>query len=81
VIDPCDLRGFEVLSVFHPSDEVINSVVIARKYSLPINSIDQQQTGLGSMIVLPNKCCEILAFNPLSHVTMVEELAVEEQHS
>jgi nicotianamine synthase len=81
VIDPCDLQGFEVLSVFHPSDEVVNSVVIARKYSMPINSIDHQQTGLGSMIVLPNKCCEILAFNPLSHVTMVEELAVEEQHS
>ena len=81
VIDPCDLRGFEVLSVFHPSDEVVNSVVIARKYSMPINSIDHQQTGLGSMIVLPNKCCEILAFNPLSHVTMVEELAAEEKHS
>ncbi|KAA8545250.1 hypothetical protein F0562_020034 [Nyssa sinensis] len=30
VIDPSDLQGFEVLSVFHPTDEVINSVVIAR---------------------------------------------------
>uniref|UniRef100_A0A6N2KUA9 Nicotianamine synthase n=1 Tax=Salix viminalis TaxID=40686 RepID=A0A6N2KUA9_SALVM len=81
VIDPCDLRGFEVLSVFHPSDEVINSVVIARKYAMPINSIDHQQNGLGSMIVLPNKCCEMLALNPLSHVTMAEELVVEEKHS
>ncbi|KAG5244714.1 nicotianamine synthase [Salix suchowensis] len=81
MIDPCDLRGFEVLSVFHPSDEVINSVVIARKYAMPINAIDHQQNGLGSMIVLPNKCCEMLALNPLSHVTMAEELVVEEKHS
>ncbi|KAJ6891398.1 nicotianamine synthase-like [Populus alba x Populus x berolinensis] len=33
VIDPRDLQGFEVLSVFHPSDDVINSVIIARKNS------------------------------------------------
>jgi nicotianamine synthase len=33
VIDPCDLQGFEILSVFHPSDDVINSVIIARKHS------------------------------------------------
>ncbi|OAY42394.1 nicotianamine synthase [Manihot esculenta] len=32
VVDPCDLIGFEVLSVFHPIDEVINSVIIARKH-------------------------------------------------
>ncbi|CAK7340542.1 unnamed protein product [Dovyalis caffra] len=81
VIDPCDLRGFDVLSVFHPSDEVINSVVIARKYSMPINSIDHHQTGLGSMIVLPNKCSDqIQAFSPLNH-GMVEELAIEEHLS
>lgn len=27
-----DLGGFEVLSVFHPKDEVVNSVIVARKY-------------------------------------------------
>uniref|UniRef100_A0A6N2MT76 Nicotianamine synthase n=1 Tax=Salix viminalis TaxID=40686 RepID=A0A6N2MT76_SALVM len=33
-IDPChDLQGFEVLSVFHPRDDLINSVIIARKNS------------------------------------------------
>lgn len=33
VVDVCEVEasGFEVLSVFHPTDEVINSVVIARK--------------------------------------------------
>lgn len=36
LVDAFDLNGFEVLSVFHPTDEVINSVVIARKYPMPI---------------------------------------------
>ncbi|KAG5044236.1 hypothetical protein JHK87_008151 [Glycine soja] len=81
VVEPCDLRGFEVLSVFHPSDEVVNSVVIARKlyHPVPMHSLDQQAL-VGSMI-LPNKCSEIQAFNPLNHGNMIEELAVEEQLS
>ena len=36
VIDPCDFRGFELLAVGHTVDEVINSVIIARKYSAPL---------------------------------------------
>ncbi|KAK7337687.1 hypothetical protein VNO77_18272 [Canavalia gladiata] len=80
VVEPCDLRGFEVLSVFHPTDEVINSVVIARKYPMPMpmpmHSLEQ---GLGSMI-LPNKCSEIQAFNPLNHANIIDELTIEEQH-
>uniref|UniRef100_A0A7N0VN52 Nicotianamine synthase n=1 Tax=Kalanchoe fedtschenkoi TaxID=63787 RepID=A0A7N0VN52_KALFE len=36
VIDPVDLRGFQVLSIYHPADEVINSVVIARKTAMPV---------------------------------------------
>ena len=31
VVDISGISGFEVLSVVHPSDEVINSVVIARR--------------------------------------------------
>lgn len=77
VVNPCDLRGFEVLSVFHPTDEVINSVVIARKHPLLIHSLDQS---LGS-IILPSKCSEIQAFSPLNHGNMMEELTMEEQLS
>ncbi|XP_004495658.1 nicotianamine synthase-like [Cicer arietinum] len=64
VVDTSDLRGFEVLSIFHPTDEVINSVLIARKYN-PI-------------VLLPNKCCgdEIQVFKPLNN--MIEELVIEE---
>ncbi|MCL7042244.1 hypothetical protein MKW94_020638 [Papaver nudicaule] len=31
IVEPSDLPGFEVLAVFHPMDEVINSVIVARK--------------------------------------------------
>ncbi|KAK9097893.1 hypothetical protein Syun_024938 [Stephania yunnanensis] len=31
VVEEEDLEGFEVLSVFHPTNEVINSIVLARK--------------------------------------------------
>ena len=51
VLDPSDLHGFEVLSVFHPANEVISSVVIARKYAMPANSLEE---GLGP-IMLPIK--------------------------
>ncbi|KAH7542957.1 hypothetical protein FEM48_Zijuj02G0130500 [Ziziphus jujuba var. spinosa] len=81
VVDPCDLRGFEVLSVFHPTDEVINSVVIARKYPLPTHpSLLDHQQGLGNIILVPNKCSDIETFNPLNiHGNMIEELAFDEQ--
>ncbi|XVF38844.1 hypothetical protein REPUB_Repub20aG0137100 [Reevesia pubescens] len=76
VIDPCDdLQGFEVLSVFHPIDEVINSVIIARKHPSPILSWNQ---GLVSTN-LPSKCSEIQCFNPLNHGIIMEELAIDEQ--
>ncbi|CAA3028082.1 nicotianamine synthase-like [Olea europaea subsp. europaea] len=77
VVEPCDLRGFEVLSVFHPADEVINSVIIARKSPFSIHSsIDQ---GFGPFMHC-SKCAEIQVFNPLSQMNMIEELAVEEHH-
>lgn len=31
VVEEEDLLGFEVLTIFHPTNEVINSVVLARK--------------------------------------------------
>ncbi|EOY11654.1 hypothetical protein QUC31_009374 [Theobroma cacao] len=76
VVDPCDLRGFEVLSIFHPTDEVINSVVIARKFPMTKHSADQQQP-----MKLPNKFFDIEMFNPLNHVNLMEELDIQEQLS
>uniref|UniRef100_A0A7N0VNJ2 Nicotianamine synthase n=1 Tax=Kalanchoe fedtschenkoi TaxID=63787 RepID=A0A7N0VNJ2_KALFE len=71
VIDPCDLRGFEVLSIYHPTDEVINSVVIARKTAIPVHTHDHTR---GTMF-LSCKCSEIKPFN---HGNMIEELTVED---
>ncbi|XP_021282899.1 nicotianamine synthase [Herrania umbratica] len=76
VVDPCDLPGFEVLSIFHPTDEVINSVVIARKFPMTKHSADQQQP-----MKLPNKFFDIEMFNPLNHVNLMEELDIQEQLS
>ncbi|KAK9288084.1 hypothetical protein L1049_016531 [Liquidambar formosana] len=75
IIDLHYLRGFEVLSVYHPTDEVINSVIIARKYLMPNHSLHQ---GLGSTI-LPSKCSEIQESNVLNHGNKLEELAIDEQ--
>ncbi|XVE82255.1 hypothetical protein DITRI_Ditri15bG0133500 [Diplodiscus trichospermus] len=75
IIDPYDdLQGFEVLSAFHPTDEIINSVIIARKHRSPILSWNQELDST----TLPNKCSEIQCFNPLNHGNIMEELAIDE---
>ena len=77
VVDPCDLRGFEVLSIFHPTDEVVNSVVIARKFPMKKHSVEHP---LGPT-KLPNKFFDIEMFDPLNHVNLMEELDIEEHRS
>ncbi|XP_004487761.1 nicotianamine synthase-like [Cicer arietinum] len=69
IVDPCcDLKGFEVLSIFHPIDEVINSVIVARKCS-----VNQE-------VYLKSKCCEVEGFiNPLNHGNVIEELSIDEK--
>ncbi|CAN1200906.1 Nicotianamine synthase [Linum perenne] len=91
VVDSSDLHGFELLSVFHPTDEVINSVVIARKLQDKVKVVhhhhDQQSSSKGSLKnnMIPCKCSEIAAaFKPLNNhhgCMMMEELTVEEQLS
>ncbi|XP_027339340.1 nicotianamine synthase-like [Abrus precatorius] len=70
VVDVSDLKGFDVLSVFHPTDEVVNSVIVARKRSV--------NHGLYPP-VLASKCSEVEGFNPLNHGNVIEELTVDEQ--
>ncbi|KAB2005996.1 hypothetical protein E1A91_D11G317500v1 [Gossypium mustelinum] len=79
VVDPCDLRGFQVLSIFHPTDEVINSVIIARKFPMPKHRSAEHPVG---PMKLPNKCFDIDMLNPLlNHVNLMEELDIEDQLS
>lgn len=78
VIEASDLRGFQVLSVFHPTDEVVNSVIIARKCS----TLNHEKGSPLGPIIMPNKCCEIhQVFNPLNHGSIVEELTIEDKLS
>ncbi|KAK1417698.1 hypothetical protein QVD17_26832 [Tagetes erecta] len=85
VVEPQDLQGFKVLSVFHPVDDVINSVVITRKDPYPITSkIDHDhdhdhELEMGSIVPSSCKYCDFQMFNnPLNQVSMIEELAIDE---
>lgn len=69
VVEPRHLRGFEVLSVYHPTDDVINSVVVARRSPTPEHF---------EPLMLCSKCAEIQPFNPLCQMNLIEELAIEE---
>ncbi|KAL8188824.1 hypothetical protein R6Q57_029579 [Mikania cordata] len=82
VVDPKDLQGFEVLSVFHPVDDVINSVVIARKNPI-VSNIDHHHHDHGLEIgsIMPSSCkyCEFQMFNnPLKQMSMIEEMGIDE---
>ncbi|KAK9077011.1 hypothetical protein SSX86_005346 [Deinandra increscens subsp. villosa] len=83
IVEPDDLQGFEVLSIFHPQDEVINSVVIARKvYSLPLEfDHENHDHKLGNGSILPSSCkyCDFQAFNnPLNQMNIIEDLGMDE---
>lgn len=89
VVEPQDLQGFEVLSVFHPVDDVINSVVIARRDPyLNTSKIDHHhdhdhdhdhELEMGSIVPSSCKYCEFQLFNnPLNQMSMIEELAIDE---
>ncbi|KAI3803919.1 hypothetical protein L1987_32084 [Smallanthus sonchifolius] len=79
VVDPQDLQGFEVLSVFHPVDDVINSVVIARKYPIIAKIDHHHELEIGSAMPSSCKYCDFKMFNnPLNQMNMIEELAIDE---
>ncbi|KAK9070955.1 hypothetical protein SSX86_009523 [Deinandra increscens subsp. villosa] len=79
VVDPKELQGFEVLSVFHPDDDVINSVVIARKHLITTRVDHHHHLETGSIMPYSCKYCEFQMFNnPLNKVSMIEDLAIDE---
>ncbi|KAG0486691.1 hypothetical protein HPP92_008786 [Vanilla planifolia] len=74
VVEPEDLKGFEVLSVYHPDDEVINSVIIARKPAAV-----QAGGGAATSLAGSCKCCERKAmFNGHGGAIMADDLKLEE---
>ncbi|CAN8294813.1 unnamed protein product [Cochlearia groenlandica] len=72
IVETCDLQGFEVLSVYHPIDDVINSVVISRK--LPSST----GGGASSCFLVPCNCSKIHAIMN-KNMMMVEEFGAREE--
>ncbi|GJY42689.1 nicotianamine synthase, S-adenosyl-L-methionine-dependent methyltransferase [Tanacetum coccineum] len=69
------IHGFNVLSIFHPDDDVINSVVISRKFVEPVNiDNDYHALDIGSLMASSCKYCDMQPFNhPLGHMKMIDE--------
>lgn len=87
IVEPCDLKGFEVLSIYHPTDEVINSVVVSRKLGSAVvsgnvnNGVHQiEQAGLSCML-MPCNCSKIHAIMNKKKNMIEEFSAIEEQFS
>lgn len=67
VVESDDLCGFDMLSIFHPTDEVINSVVIARKpvdRTAPVYSTEWEHHNhnLSPIKMYSCKCMEIQSY-------------------
>jgi nicotianamine synthase len=80
IVDPEDIRrgGFDVRAVYHPDDEVINSVIIARKVGAHANGLQNGKhanaRGAVPIVSPPCKCCKLEA----SALQKREEMAAKE---
>jgi nicotianamine synthase len=66
IVDPEDIRrgGFDVLAVYHPDNEVINSVIIARKMDAHAKGLQNGHAharGTVPIVSPPCKCCKMEA--------------------
>lgn len=83
VVGPDELKGFEMASIYHPQDEVINSVIVAKK--LPPTHVDvHSQVDLGAPVQggLPMRTCQCCGREAIMvNGCKMEELAREELQS
>ncbi|KAJ3683047.1 hypothetical protein LUZ60_013274 [Juncus effusus] len=80
VVMPEDLKGFEVLSVYHPTDEVINSVIVARKPPQVSGHVHLQgHVQGGTHMPLTCKYCETMVMNGQLGCKMDEVAAALEE--
>ncbi|XP_010511721.1 PREDICTED: nicotianamine synthase 1-like [Camelina sativa] len=50
IVDPCDLKGFEVLTMYHPmTDAFVNSVVVARKLGTQTTTVRDSEVRSGQI--------------------------------
>ncbi|XP_033137510.1 LOW QUALITY PROTEIN: nicotianamine synthase 1 [Brassica rapa] len=67
IVDSSDLKGFQLLTIYHPTDDVVNSVVIARKFGGSTTTRGQYHGTRGCMFMpcncstvhaIMNNCCK-----------------------
>jgi nicotianamine synthase len=84
VVGPDELKGFEMASIYHPQDEVINSVVIAKKLPPPHAHVHSQGELAGAPVQggLPMMTCQCCGREAIMvSGCKMEELAREELQS
>ncbi|KAI3933802.1 hypothetical protein MKW92_038044 [Papaver armeniacum] len=64
IVEPSDLPGFEVLAVFHPMDEVINSVLVARS----LNSCNEEELLIQNVSEIYNNLSTLESLKPSKDV-------------
>jgi nicotianamine synthase len=83
IVDPEDIRrgGFDVLAVYHPDNEVVNSVIIARKMDAHAKGLQNGHAharGTVPIVSPPCKCCKMEAntLQKRQEMTTTTELSI-----
>ncbi|GJN08081.1 hypothetical protein PR202_ga25969 [Eleusine coracana subsp. coracana] len=81
IVDPEDIRrgGFDVLAVYHPEGEVINSVIIARKVDALANGLQNGRAHAKGAMPIANKTDESCKREANALQKREEMVAAEEQ--
>ncbi|KAF8118824.1 hypothetical protein N665_0002s0133 [Sinapis alba] len=76
IVDSSDLKGFQLLTIYHPTDDVVNSVVIARKLG---GSTTNGVNGTRGCMFMPCNCSKVHAImNNRCKKMMIEEFSAVE---
>ncbi|KAL1197080.1 Nicotianamine synthase 1 [Cardamine amara subsp. amara] len=77
IVDSSDLKGFQLLTIYHPTDDVVNSVVIARKLG---GSTMTGVNGTRGCMFMPCNCSKVHAImnNRGMKKNMIEEFSAIE---
>ncbi|XP_010491026.1 PREDICTED: nicotianamine synthase 1-like [Camelina sativa] len=76
IVDSSDLKGFQLLTIYHPTDDVVNSVVIARK----LGGSSATGNGTRGCMFMPCNCSKVHAImnNRGKKKNMIEEFSAIE---
>ncbi|CAN8257130.1 unnamed protein product [Cochlearia groenlandica] len=81
IVDSFDLKGFQLLTIYHPTDDVVNSVVIARKLGgSVVTTASGVNGGTRGCMFMPCNCSKVHAImnNRCKKKNMIEEFSAIE---